>query len=102
MSLRKFVGCSAAAVVAAGAMFASILPTQATMYPNARYAMPYIQHVDCAAGFHVGPVGTCIIGTDEPRHEGVEHRDDQGGCETKTIKKEDSMGNSETKTKTNC
>ena len=99
MSLRKFVGCSAAAV--AGAMFASIVPTQATMYPAAHFATPNVQHVDCAAGLHIGPVGGCILGNDEPRHEGVEHRDD-GGCETKTIKKEDSMGNSETKTKTNC
>ena len=102
MSSRKFVGCSAAAVVAAGAMFASIVPTQATMYPAAHFTTPYVQHVDCAAGLHLGPLGGCILGNDEPRHEGVEHRDDQGGCDTKTIKKEDSMGNSETKTKTNC
>jgi hypothetical protein len=83
-------------------MFASIVPTQATMYPAAHFTTPYVQHVDCAAGLHIGPLGGCILGNDEPRHEGVEHRDDQGGCDTKTNKKEDSMGNSETKTKTNC
>ena len=32
----------------------------------------------------------------------VERRDDNPGCETKTITKQDSDGNSVTKTKTNC
>lgn len=71
------------------------------MYPIARDATPYVQQVDCAVGLHIGPAGGCILGNDEPRHEGVEHRDD-GGCDTKSVRKEDSMGNSETKTKTNC
>jgi hypothetical protein len=102
MSLRKFAGCSAAAVVAAGAMFASVVPTQATMYPAAHFATTYVQHVDCALGMHIGPLGGCILGTDEPRHDDVDHRDDSGGCQTKSVTRQDSNGNSETKTKTNC
>jgi hypothetical protein len=58
MLIGKLVGCSA--VVALGATFASIVPTQATMY-NTQNSMPFIQHVDCAVGFHVGPVGTCVL-----------------------------------------
>jgi hypothetical protein len=102
MPVHKLLGCSAAAVVAVGATFVSIAPTQATMYPITNYTTPYIQHIDCAAGFHVGPIGTCILGTDDPHPAVVEHRDDNVGCETKSVTKQDSMGNSETKTKTNC
>src|ERR1700677_1950393 len=66
MPVRKLVGCSAAAVVAVGAMFASIAPTQANMYRITQYSTPYIQHVDCAVGFHLGPLGTCVIGAYDP------------------------------------
>jgi hypothetical protein len=45
MLLGKLVGRSA--VVALGAMFASIVPAQATMY-HTQYSTPFIQHVDCA------------------------------------------------------
>jgi len=101
MTLDKLVSSSAAAIVAAGAMFASVAPTQAFMFPIARDAAPNIQLVDCAAGFRLGPIGTCILGTDEPRHDG-DHRDANGGCDTKSMTKTDAAGNSETKTKTNC
>jgi hypothetical protein len=100
MLIGKLVGCSA--VVALGAMFASIVPTQATMY-HTQYSTPIIQHVDCAVGFHLGPVGTCVIGTDDPAPPAViERRDDNVGCETKSVTKQDASGNSVTKTKTNC
>ncbi len=102
MPVHKLLGCSAAAVVAVGATFVSIAPTQATMYPVTHYATPNIQHVDCAAGFHLGPIGTCILGNDDPHPAVVEHHDDNVGCETKSVTRQDSMGNSETKTKTNC
>ena len=73
------------------------------MYHITGFSTPYVQHVDCAAGFHLGPIGTCIIGTDDPaRPVVVEHRDNQVGCETKSVTKQDAAGNSETKTKTNC
>jgi hypothetical protein len=103
MTLDKFVSSSAAAIVAAGAMFASVAPTQAFMFPTVRDAAPNIQLVDCAAGFRLGPIGTCILGTDEPRHDG-DHRDGDasGGCDTKSMTKTDAAGNSETKTRTNC
>jgi hypothetical protein len=102
MNFHKLAGCSAAAIVATGAMFASVVPTQATMYPVAHFMPIYIQHVDCAVGLHIGPLGGCILGTDDPRPVVVEHRDDNVGCETKSVTKQDSSGNTETKTKTNC
>jgi hypothetical protein len=47
-----------------------------------------IQHVDCAVGFHLGPVGTCVIGTDDPAPPAViERRDDNVGCETKSVRR---------------
>lgn len=102
MSLSKFVGCSAAAVVAAGAMFASIVPSEATMFPVAVHATSNFQSVDCAVGAHIGPLGGCILGTDDPRPGVVEHRDDQVGCETKSVTRQDANGNTQTKTKSNC
>ena len=102
MPVRKLVGRSAAAVVVVGAMFASIAPTRATMYRIPQYSTPYIQHVDCAVGFHLGPLGTCVIGGDDPGPAVVERHDDNVGCETKAVTKQDAAGNSVTKTKTNC
>jgi hypothetical protein len=99
--VRKLVVCSAAAV-AVGAVFASIAPTQANMYRITQYSTPYIQHVDCAVGFHLGPLGTCVIGADDPGPAVVERHDDNVGCETKSVTKQDAAGNSVTKTKTNC
>jgi hypothetical protein len=47
-----------------------------------------IQHVDCAVGFHLGPVGTRVIGTDDPAPPAVvERRDDHVGCETKSVRR---------------
>jgi len=102
MPVRKLLGCSPAAAVAVGAMFASISPTQATMYRITQYSTPYIHHVDCAVGFHLGPLGTCVIGVDDPGPAAVERHDDNVGCETKSVTKQDAAGNSVTKTKTNC
>jgi hypothetical protein len=58
--------------------------------------------VDCAVGFHLGPLGTCVIGGDDPGPAVVERHDDNVGCETKAVIKQDAAGNSMTKTKTNC
>jgi hypothetical protein len=100
MLLSKLVGCSA--VVALGAMFAAIVPTQATMY-HTQCSTPFIQHVDCASDFHFGPVGTGVIGTGDPPPPAVIERcDDNVGCETKSVTKQDASGNSMTKTRTNC
>jgi len=47
-----------------------------------------IQHVDCAVGFHLGPVGTRVIGTDDPAPPAVvERRDDHIVCETKSVRR---------------
>jgi hypothetical protein len=100
MSIYKYLGCSTA--VMAGVMLTWVAPTKAFLYPVAPAATSYIQHVDCAAGFHVGPVGTCVIGTDEPHDRVMERRDDHAGCDTKSVTRQDEAGNSETKTKTNC
>jgi hypothetical protein len=105
MALRQFISYSAAALLGVGAMLTSAIPSQATMFPLARYAAaPYVQNVDCALGAHIGPVGGCILGTDDPCTVVVEHPDNapNPGCETKSVTRTDASGNSETKTKTNC
>ena len=102
MSLQKLTACAAA--TAALAAFVWVIPTQASMYPMARYAKPYIQHVDCAVGFHLGPAGACIIGAPDAPPPPVVDRaapPDQG-CESKSVTRQDAEGNSETRTKTNC
>jgi len=109
-SLRQLMGCSAAAVVGAGAMLASVAAAQSTMLPVPRYATPYVQHVDCAVGAHVGPLGGCILGHDDnPPPVVIERRAadapdsrDADGCATKSITRTNGTGDSETKTKTNC
>ncbi|MGA2493614.1 MAG: hypothetical protein ABSF67_11750 [Roseiarcus sp.] len=109
MSSRQLIGGFAAALVGAGAMLASVGATQATMLPATHYAAPYVQHVDCAIGAHIGPLGACIIGHDDNPPVVVEHRvidapDPQAadGCSTKSVTRTDGNGDSETHTKTNC
>jgi hypothetical protein len=109
MSLRQLMGGSAAAIVAAGTIFASTISAQAMTLPSTHYAPPTIQHVDCAVGAHIGPLGGCILGNDNPPPVVIERRaadapqpNDADGCATKSVTRTDGMGNSETKTKTNC
>jgi hypothetical protein len=98
--MLKITSCAAAAAMAA---FISASSAQAAMTPATHYQAPSVQHVDCDVGFHLGPLGTCIIGTEE-RHDRVidEHRAADEGCETKSVNRTDAAGNSETHTKTNC
>jgi hypothetical protein len=77
--------------------------------PISHYATPSIHHVECAVGAHIGPLGGCILGNDNPPPVVVERRaadapDARGtdGCGTKSDTRTDGAGNSETKTKTNC
>lgn len=118
MLSRHLIGVSAAALFATGSMFASAAPV--SMAPNVTQAIPYVQTVDCAVGAHLGPLGACIIGTDDPpaapviveqRAADVPNPDvttqitttqDPNGCTTKSVMQTDSMGNSETRTKSNC
>ena len=80
------------------------------MLPVPRYAASYVQHVDCAVGAHLGPLGACIVGNDDNGAPAmVEHRSadvpdqrDTNGCASKSVTRTDDTGNSETKTKTNC
>jgi len=109
MSLHQLIGCSAAALVGAGAILATVATTKAVTLPVTRLAAPYIQNVDCAIGAHIGPLGACIIGNDDNPPVVVEHRvvdapDPQAadGCSTKSVTRTDSSGDSETRTKTNC
>jgi hypothetical protein len=102
MVLNKLTGCSAAAIISVAAMLAGVVPSQAAMQHAAFYASSDVRHVDCAVGAHVGPVGGCILGTDDPHPVVAEHRDNNGGCETKSVSKQDAQGNTETKTKTDC
>ena len=108
MSIRQLLGCSAASAIAAGAMLASVAAAQATMLPVPTYATPNVQQVDCAVGAHIGPLGGCILGTDDHPPVVIEHRSadapppDQNGCATKSVTRTDGNGNTETKTKTDC
>jgi len=109
MLIRNIIlRCAAASALAA---FISVGPTQAAMSP-AHYGQDAnptdLHHADCAVGFHIGPAGACVIGTDNPpppppdRRVIIEHRSVDEGCQTKSVKREDAAGNSETRTKTNC
>jgi hypothetical protein len=110
MILRQLIGGSAAAIVGAGTILASVAVAQAAMLPVPQYATPYVQHIDCAVGAHLGPLGACVVGNDDNRAPAmVEHRSadvpdrhDAGGCDTKSVTRNSDTGNSETKTKTNC
>jgi hypothetical protein len=106
MSLRQLMGGSAAAIVGAGALLASVVAAPASMLPVSHFATPNVQHVDCAVGAHIGPLGGCIIGNDDHPPVVIERRaadaPDSDGCGTKSVTRTDSSGNSETKTKTNC
>jgi hypothetical protein len=110
MMLRQLIGGSAAATVGAGAIFASLASAHAAMLPAPHYTAPMIQHIDCAVGAHIGPLGGCIIGDDNPPPGPVmiERRTvdappaDAGGCASKSITRTDAAGNSETKTASNC
>ena len=110
MFILKIAGCASAAALAS---LISIGSTQAAMAPAVNAGNPNVQDVGCAIGFHVGPAGACILGSDndppppppraivvDPPPAVVEHND--GGCETKSVNRTDAEGNSETKTKTNC
>lgn len=98
MNIRRIASSAAAVSVAA---FMSAAPAGAAMSPALTSSNSAVQHVDCAVGLHIGPAGGCILGTDEHR-DADEHRAADDGCETKSVKRTDSDGNSETKTKTNC
>lgn len=116
MFIHKLLGGSTAAIIAAGALMASAASTQAAMLPSPIAAPSYIQHVDCAVGAHIGPLGACILGTDNPptvvttpapviveqRAADVPVTPNPDGCSTKSVNKTDGMGNSVTKTQTNC
>jgi hypothetical protein len=107
MLVRKAMGCAAAAAMCA---FLPIGSPQAAMSPMTHYGTSNVHRVDCAVGFHIGPLGTCVVGVDNPpppprndRPVVVEHqRGVNDGCETKSVNRTDSEGNSETKTVTDC
>ena len=44
-------------------MFATAAPL--TAVPAAQQTTPFVQHVDCAVGAHLGPLGACVLGTDD-------------------------------------
>jgi hypothetical protein len=104
MFVLKIAGCAAAAAIAA---FISVGSTRAAMSPVVPHAVPNVHHVDCAVGFHLGPAGACIVGTDDAarpheRRATDEDRPVDEGCKTKSVQRTDSEGNTETKTKSNC
>ena len=101
MNMRGIIGVSTAASLAA---LLSGGAAQAAMSPDIHHQAAGVQRVDCAVGFHIGPAGACILGDEEHRdHDKViERRATNEGCETKTVRRSDDMGDSETHTKTDC
>ena len=101
MNMRLSLGSAAAA-----AMFVclGVSGAQAAMPANLHTSNSAVTRVDCAVGFHLGPAGACIIGTDEPRRDDtvIERRATDEGCQTKSVQRTDAMGNTETHTRTNC
>jgi hypothetical protein len=118
MYLRQLLSGSAASIVGAGFILASVASAQAIMLPARTAGTSSIVHVDCAIGAHIGPIGGCIIGNDNPPPQPVvvEHRAADvpivdapppadapaAGCASKSVTRTDGVGNSETKTATNC
>jgi hypothetical protein len=106
MFIQNATGCAAAAAIAA---FISTGSPQAAMSPISHYGTQNVHHVDCAVGFRIGPLGTCVVGVDNPpppppgdRPVVVERRGVDDGCQTESRNRTDSEGNSETQTRTNC
>jgi hypothetical protein len=100
---------------------ASTVPASAGTFAAPLNSNLPIQTVGCAVGAHLGPLGACIIGTEDPAPVVVEHRaadvplppvrdesttrtmtQDSNGCATKTIEQNDGMGNSAAKSQSNC
>jgi hypothetical protein len=99
MLIRTLTSCAASATLTA---LLALTPAQAAMAPVSHFDSPLVQMADCAAGFHIGPIGTCIIGTEEEGHDRVVEHPTDGGCQTKSVQRSDAMGNTETRTKTDC
>ena len=100
MNIHSITGSAAALAIAA---FMSGGVEQAAMSPALHNHTSLMTRVDCAIGLHIGPAGGCILGTEEHHHDKViERRATDDDCRTKTVRRTDDMGNSETHTRTNC
>ena len=97
--VRTLMSCAAAAALAG---FLSIGASEAAMSPAVQYQAPTIHHVDCAVGMHMGPAGVCIVGVEEHHEKVIEHRSSDENCKTKSVTKENDMGETQTKTMTKC
>src|SRR4051812_26211606 len=95
---------TSSAAIAAFAFALSVGAPQAARAPATHFADSSIQRTDCAVGFPLGPAGACIIGTPDPEPRVIEERraTHDEGCETRSVHRTDDMGNTETRTKTNC
>jgi len=112
MSQRQSMNFSIAAALGAGSVLACFAAAQAMTPPAPRPQTPYLQAVDCAVGAHIGPLGGCILGNDDDRRPVVIERRsadtpppdpaNPDGCASRSVTTTDSMGNSQTKTQTNC
>lgn len=97
--VRTLMSCAAAAALAG---FLSTGPSQAAMSPAVQYGNPTIQQVDCAVGMHIGPTGACVVGVEEHHDKIIEHRSSDEDCKTKSVTKQNEMGDTKTKTMTKC
>jgi hypothetical protein len=99
---------------------ASVVPAGAGTFAAPLNSNLPIQSVACAVGAHIGPLGACVIGAEDPPPVVIERRavdappppvdgtttrsvtQDANGCTTKTIEHNDGMGNSASKSQSNC
>jgi hypothetical protein len=99
---------------------ASAVPASAGTFAAPLNSNLPILTIGCAVGAHLGPLGACVIGTEDPPPVVIEHRaadvppppadgtttrsvtQDANGCATKTIEQNDGMGNSAAKSQSNC
>ena len=64
MPILKIAGYGASAALASPK---SIGSTQAAMAPAVNAGNANVHYVDCAVGFHIGPAGACILGSDNDK-----------------------------------
>lgn len=99
MSALRLMGCATAATIASLITFGS---ASAAMAPVVQNDAPDVSSLIALWECNLGPAGVCVIGTDEPRHDTViERRSVDEGCRTKSVTRENGMGDTETRTKTN-
>ena len=115
MLSRQLRATSGLVVAIAALGFGSTFASAVTMTPAQPQAPSYVQAVDCAVGAHIGPAGVCLLGNDQPPPVVVQPAPvvvapdsdnaaapPPNGCASSSVTATDTMGNSQTRTNTQC